>query len=57
VTHTKWLHKLDFAQAEWPIVDFPKTRYPIGQFERENSAEEARCLLQVIVKTFYTYRR
>jgi 4-aminobutyrate aminotransferase/(S)-3-amino-2-methylpropionate transaminase len=47
VTHTKWLHKLDFAQAEWPIVDFPKIKYPMEQYARENSVEEARCLSQV----------
>lgn len=44
VTHTKWVHKLDFPQPDWPVADFPRLRYPLDQFTRENEQEEQRCL-------------
>jgi 4-aminobutyrate aminotransferase/(S)-3-amino-2-methylpropionate transaminase len=44
VTHTKWLHKLDFVQLDWPFSDFPNIRYPLNKFTKENHAEEERCL-------------
>lgn len=47
VTHTKWQHKLDFPQADWPIVSFPRYRYPVESHVKENQAEEFKCLLEV----------
>ncbi|XP_013402888.2 4-aminobutyrate aminotransferase, mitochondrial [Lingula anatina] len=46
-THTKWFHKLDFPTFDWPCAPFPKLRYPLEEFQRENDAEEDRCLEQV----------
>lgn len=47
MTHAKWFHKLDSPQPKWPIAPFPRLEYPLDQFERENRAEEDRCLAQV----------
>ncbi|KAL8592664.1 hypothetical protein ACOMHN_037604 [Nucella lapillus] len=44
LTHTKWVHKLDFPQPDWPVADFPLLKYPLDQFTRENQQEEQRCL-------------
>uniref|UniRef100_A0A674EDJ2 4-aminobutyrate aminotransferase, mitochondrial n=1 Tax=Salmo trutta TaxID=8032 RepID=A0A674EDJ2_SALTR len=46
-THTKAIQKLDVPSFDWPIAPFPQLRYPLGQFERENAQEEARCLEEV----------
>ncbi|XP_060063396.1 4-aminobutyrate aminotransferase, mitochondrial-like [Ylistrum balloti] len=47
VTHTKWVHKLDFPVPDWPCASFPNLQYPLDQFHRENRAEEDRCLDEV----------
>ncbi|KAI8794185.1 4-aminobutyrate aminotransferase, mitochondrial isoform X2 [Biomphalaria glabrata] len=47
LTHTKWTHKLDFPSPDWPIASFPSLRYPLEDFEQENSKEEQRCLAEV----------
>ncbi|OWF52737.1 4-aminobutyrate aminotransferase, mitochondrial-like [Mizuhopecten yessoensis] len=47
VTHTKWIHKLDFPVPDWPCASFPILQYPLDQFVRENRAEEDRCLDEV----------
>jgi len=47
LTHTKWIHKLDFPTFDWPSCPFPKLKYPLDRYERENAAEEARCLAEV----------
>ncbi|XP_069124662.1 4-aminobutyrate aminotransferase, mitochondrial-like isoform X2 [Argopecten irradians] len=47
VTYTKWSHKLDFPLPDWPCASFPALQYPLDQFERENRAEEDRCLDEV----------
>lgn len=47
VTHTKWLHKLDFVQLDWPFTDFPALKYPLDQHTTENRLEEDRCLKQM----------
>ena len=47
LTHTKWIHKLDFPTFDWPSCPFPKLKYPLYRYERENAAEEARCLAEV----------
>lgn len=44
LTHTKWMHKLDFPQPDWPMADFPMLKYPLDQFTKENQKEEQRCL-------------
>lgn len=46
-SHTKWVHKLDFPQPDWPVADFPQLRYPLEEFSRENQQEEQRCLDKV----------
>ncbi|XP_062402057.1 4-aminobutyrate aminotransferase, mitochondrial-like [Sardina pilchardus] len=46
-THTKAIQKLDVPAFDWPIAPFPKLRYPLAQFERENAQEEKRCLEEV----------
>ena len=51
MTHTKWMHKLDFPSIDWPITDFPKTKYPLSDNVGQNSQEEARCLQQVTPDT------
>uniref|UniRef100_A0A667ZXB8 4-aminobutyrate aminotransferase, mitochondrial n=1 Tax=Myripristis murdjan TaxID=586833 RepID=A0A667ZXB8_9TELE len=46
-THTKAIQKLDVPSFNWPIAPYPKLKYPLDQFERENAQEEARCLEEV----------
>ena len=43
-THSKPIHKLDVPLPAWPVADFPRYRYPLEENERENAAEDARCL-------------
>ncbi|CAB1350282.1 unnamed protein product, partial [Coregonus sp. 'balchen'] len=43
-THSKAIHKLDVPSFDWPIAPFPKLKYPLEEFTRENAQEEARCL-------------
>jgi len=47
LTHTKWVHKMDFPVPQWPIATFPTLKYPLEEFERENEEEERRCLAEV----------
>jgi len=47
-THSKWQHKMDFPQADWPIVNFPRYRYPVESHLAENRAEDAKSLLEVV---------
>ncbi|KAG5279385.1 hypothetical protein AALO_G00077230 [Alosa alosa] len=46
-THSKAIHKLDIPSFDWPIAPFPKLKYPLDEFVRENAQEEARCLEEV----------
>ncbi|XP_053328247.1 4-aminobutyrate aminotransferase, mitochondrial isoform X1 [Spea bombifrons] len=46
-THSKAIHKLDIPTFDWPIAPFPKLKYPLDQFEKENQVEETHCLEQV----------
>nr|XP_006637224.1 PREDICTED: 4-aminobutyrate aminotransferase, mitochondrial isoform X1 [Lepisosteus oculatus]XP_015216029.1 PREDICTED: 4-aminobutyrate aminotransferase, mitochondrial isoform X2 [Lepisosteus oculatus] len=46
-THSKVVHKLDVPSFDWPIAPFPRLRYPLEEFVRENAQEEARCLEEV----------
>lgn len=43
-THSKPVHKLDFPAFDWPIAPFPKLKYPLDTYAKENQEEEARCL-------------
>lgn len=47
LTHTKWVHKLDFPSPDWPVATFPFLKYPLEEFVTENNAEEAKCLAEV----------
>ncbi|KAK3759578.1 hypothetical protein RRG08_055107 [Elysia crispata] len=47
LTHTKWVHKLDFPSPNWPIASFPYLKYPLEDYVNENKAEEAKCLAEV----------
>lgn len=46
-THSKAIHKLDVPAFDWPIASFPRYKYPLEANERENAAEDQRCLAQV----------
>ncbi|XP_076818755.1 4-aminobutyrate aminotransferase, mitochondrial-like [Clavelina lepadiformis] len=46
-THSKALHKLDVPAFDWPVAPFPKLKYPLEEYGRENAQEEARCLAMV----------
>ncbi|KAL0992559.1 hypothetical protein UPYG_G00094930 [Umbra pygmaea] len=46
-THSKAIHKLDVPSFDWPVAPFPKLKYPLEEFTRENAQEEARCLEEV----------
>ena len=46
-THSKPIHKLDIPAFDWPVAPFPRLRYPLNEFVRENEAEERRCLAEV----------
>ncbi|KAM6424065.1 4-aminobutyrate aminotransferase, mitochondrial isoform 2-T3 [Liasis olivaceus] len=46
-THSKAIHKLDIPSFDWPIAPFPRLKYPLEDFVRENEQEEARCLEEV----------
>ncbi|XP_065564125.1 4-aminobutyrate aminotransferase, mitochondrial-like [Artemia franciscana] len=46
-THSKPIHKLDVPSFDWPIASFPKYKYPLDEFLRENEEEDRRCLAEV----------
>ncbi|XP_069590096.1 4-aminobutyrate aminotransferase, mitochondrial [Ranitomeya imitator] len=46
-THSKAIHKLDIPSFDWPIAPFPRLKYPLEKFVKENQEEEARCLEEV----------
>ncbi|MEQ2246427.1 hypothetical protein ILYODFUR_038352 [Ilyodon furcidens] len=46
-THSKVIHKLDIPSFDWPVAPFPRLKYPLEEFTRENAQEEARCLEEV----------
>ena len=45
--------KLDIPSFNWPVAPFPKLRYPLDLYAKENANEEARCLEEVkrLIKT------
>ncbi|XP_021937184.1 4-aminobutyrate aminotransferase, mitochondrial isoform X2 [Zootermopsis nevadensis] len=46
-THSKYIHKIDIPAFDWPIASFPQYRYPLHENQRENDAEDKRCLAEV----------
>lgn len=46
-TRSKPIHKLDCPAFDWPVAPFPRYKYPLEQFQRENQQEDKRCLEQV----------
>ncbi|KAM5227216.1 4-aminobutyrate aminotransferase, mitochondrial isoform 4-T4 [Ctenodactylus gundi] len=46
-THSKAIHKIDIPSFDWPIAPFPRLKYPLEEFEKDNQQEEARCLEEV----------
>lgn len=46
-THTKYIHKIDIPSFKWPEAEFPRYKYPLEENERENKAEDEKCLAQV----------
>ena len=47
---------MHLPRYDWPQADFPRYRYPLEEFERENAAEDARCLATV-EDAIETYRK
>jgi len=43
-THSKYIHKIDVPLSPWPVASFPRYKYPLEDFIRENTAEDERCL-------------
>ncbi|KAF4525588.1 hypothetical protein B566_EDAN015526 [Ephemera danica] len=46
-THSKPIHKLDIPAFDWPIASFPNYCYPLEENEKENAAEDKKCLAEV----------
>lgn len=46
-THSKAIHKLDAPAFDWPVAKFPRYKYPLDQYERENAKEDEDCLENV----------
>uniref|UniRef100_A0A8C5LG63 4-aminobutyrate aminotransferase n=1 Tax=Jaculus jaculus TaxID=51337 RepID=A0A8C5LG63_JACJA len=46
-THSKAIHKIDIPSFDWPIAPFPRLKYPLEEFVKDNEQEEARCLEEV----------
>ncbi|PSN49842.1 4-aminobutyrate aminotransferase, partial [Blattella germanica] len=46
-THSKYIHKIDVPAFDWPIASFPQYQYPLEEHERENKAEDEKCLAEV----------
>ncbi|KAK3700886.1 hypothetical protein QZH41_012703 [Actinostola sp. cb2023] len=44
LSHSKAIHKVDIPCFDWPVAPFPKLKYPLEEFQKENLAEEERCL-------------
>ena len=41
------IQKLDIPTFDWPKAEFPNLKYPLNENQRENEAEEERCLARV----------
>lgn len=46
-THSKAIHKVDVPAFDWPIAPFPKYRYPLENFQKENKKEDDNSLSRV----------
>jgi 4-aminobutyrate aminotransferase/(S)-3-amino-2-methylpropionate transaminase len=46
-THSKYILKIDIPAFDWPVASFPQYRYPLEENQRENDAEDKRCLAEV----------
>lgn len=46
-TRSKPIHKLDCPAFDWPVAPFPRYKYPLSEYERENKQEDSKCLEQV----------
>ena len=40
------LSTLDIPRFDWPVAPFPQVKYPFAEHEKENRAEEDRCLAE-----------
>jgi len=47
VTHSKAIHLVDIPLMGWPTADFPRYKYPLDEHQKDNDAEDARCLAMV----------
>ncbi|PIK38213.1 putative 4-aminobutyrate aminotransferase, mitochondrial [Apostichopus japonicus] len=47
LSHSKAIHKVDIPAMNWPFAPFPRFKYPLKEFEKENRADEDRCLAKV----------
>ena len=41
--------RVDIPVFDWPVAPFPYLKYPLDKHEKENKAEEQRCLEVVFV--------
>ena len=48
ITHSKPIHLLDIPLMGWPACRFPRYKYPLEENQRENLAEDASCLAEVM---------
>lgn len=46
-SNSRPIQGVDIPTLAWPKADFPKYKYPLEENERENKAEDARCLTMV----------
>lgn len=46
-TRSKAIARVDIPVFDWPKAPFPYIKYPLEKHERENKAEEERCLEMV----------
>lgn len=46
-THSKAIHKLDIPAFDWPVAHFPHYKYPLDENQRENDAQDRKCLEEV----------
>lgn len=55
-THSKFIQKIDYPSLDWPIAKFPLYKYPLECNERENKAEDKKCL-EIVSELFCTYNK
>lgn len=46
-TSSKYIQKIDIPSVDWPRASFPAYKYPLEEHERENNAEDEKCLAEV----------